>query len=271
MHGRKERKRWISLLPIYGCFATGLIYLAIGIIAILSFLKIKQGGADESSLFVFLSDYTAGKVFVWIILLGSVCYSIWRIYESMKDPYGYGKQPKGIAIRIGIALSTVADVLIAYSALMTLFGRSKVQENGQPEQERQLVSQLLQHNWGDWVITGVGGIIFITAIVQLLYGITSGYKERLNIENLGSVIRPLVHPLAWAGYVARGIILGIIGFFYLKAGVLENARYVVNTDKAFDFIGDHVGHFYFLVVAAGTICYGLFMFALGIAYDPDKD
>lgn len=57
----------------------------------------------------------------------------------------------------------------------------------------------------------------------------------------------------------------------IKAGITENARYVVNTDKAFDFIGDHIGHVYFILVAIATTCYGLFMFIQGIAYDTDKD
>lgn len=77
--------------------------------------------------------------------------------------------------------------------------------------------------------------------------------------------------MAWSGYIARGIILGIIGFFLVKAGTTENATDVVNTDKAFDFIGDHVGHLYFIVVALGTICYGIFMIILGITYNTDKD
>lgn len=72
------------------------------------------------------------------------------------------------------------------------------------------------------------------------------------------------------GYTARAIILGIIGFFFIKSGLTDNARYIVNTDKAFDFIGDHVGHVYFIGVAIGTICYGLFMFALGVAYDTNS-
>jgi hypothetical protein len=57
----------------------------------------------------------------------------------------------------------------------------------------------------------------------------------------------------------------------VRAGIFNNAKYVVNTDKAFDFIGDHVGHVYFIIVAIGTICYGIFMVAQGIAYDADKD
>jgi hypothetical protein len=67
------------------------------------------------------------------------------------------------------------------------------------------------------------------------------------------------------------LILGITGYFYLKSGVTENSDLIVDTDKAFDFIGDNIGHIPFLITAAGTICYGIFMFILASAYDTDKD
>jgi hypothetical protein len=111
----------------------------------------------------------------------------------------------------------------------------------------------------------------VTAATQLIYGITKGYKERIDMEHFSRRVKNLTHILAWSGYIARGIILGIIGFFLVKSGITENAKIVVNTDKAFDFIGDHIGHLYFILVALGTICYGIFMFMLGVAYDTDKD
>jgi hypothetical protein len=271
MKGREKKRIFIRYLPIYGCISTGIIYIGIGVIAILSFLKLKHGGADESSLLAFLNEFIAGKMFIWIILLGTISYIIWRIYETIKDPYRYGKQAKGIAKRIAIALSTIADALIAYAAIEVLLGTNNIQQNGQPQQEQQMVRSLLQERWGSWVIISIGSIIFLTALVQFFYGITKGYKERLDIQHFSPKMKSLIHITAGIGYLARGIIIGIIGFFYIKAGILENARYVVNTDKAFDFIGDHVGHVYFILVAVGTIFYGLFMCALGLTYDVDKD
>ena len=271
MQSRKKKRILIRLLPIYGCVCTGLIYSAIGIIAILSFLKLKDGGADESSLLAFLNDFFIGKVFIWIILSGSVCYIAWRIYETIKDPYAYGSELKGMATRTAIALSTIADAFIAYAAIQALSGEGNIQESGQPEKLHQLVRLILQESWGNWLITSMGSIIFLTAFVQFFYGITRGYRERLDIAYFSPPQKRIVHILAWTGYSARGIILGIIGFFFMKAGILQNAEYVVNTDKAFDFIGDHIGHLYFILVAVGTVFYGLFMFVLGITYDTDKD
>lgn len=267
---KENKKTVIHYLPVYGCMATGLIYGAIGVIAILSFLKVRYGGADEASMMAILAEYVIGKILIGIILLGTLCYIVWRFYESITDPYEYGRNFKGRAKRLGIALSTIADILIVYAAVRVLLGASHFQSNGQPQEEQAMVNKMLK-NQGPWPVIAIGGVYMFTAIIQLWYGISRGYKERVNIEKFSSAFRHVVHILAWAGYAARGVILGIIGFFFLKAGINENARYIVNTDKAFDFIGDHVGHVYFILVAIATICYGLFMCIQGIAYDTDKD
>jgi hypothetical protein len=130
---------------------------------------------------------------------------------------------------------------------------------------------MLQWQAGSLIVISIGCIFCFTAIVQFLYGVTQGYKERTDIDHLSRATTITVHWLAWIGYSARGFILGIIGFFFVKAGVLKDAHHVVNTDKAFDFIGDHVGHAYFILTAVGTIAYGLFMLLMGITYDHDKD
>ncbi len=272
MSQSKKKKIFINYLPMYGSFSTGIIYTGVGVIAILSFMQIKQGGADEGSLLAFLNSFLVGTIFVWIILVGTLSFIIWRIFEAFRDPYNYGNDKFGIARRMGIGLSSIADMLIAYSAIMVLMGISGLQEGGEPEEEQEMVGSMLQEGWwGEWAIIGMGIIIGITALVQFYYGITEGYKERLDIAHFNSKTKSLIHFLAWVGYLARGIIIGIIGFFFIKAGFLEDPEHVVNTDKAFDFIGDHVGGLPFILVAVGTICYGVFMFFMGISYDTENE
>jgi hypothetical protein len=267
----KTTKRFIRFLPIFGCVSTGLIYLGIGTVAILSFFKLKDGGADESSLLAFLNEYLLGKILVWIILLGTVGYVLWRLYESIADPYGYGRSFTGFSKRVGIALSSIADVFIAHSAIVILLGSSNVSPNGYLHEQQQLVENVLARSHGDVIIIAAGSIVLITAAVQFFYGITRGYKERLDIAQFKDGVKTFIHVAAWIGYFCRGVIIGIIGFFVFKAGITEDATLVVNTDKAFDFIGDSIGHFYFIAIALGTISYAVFMFLLGVTYDADKD
>lgn len=268
---KKKKKTFIHYFPVYGCISTGLIYVTVGVIALLSFFKVREGGADESSMLALISDYIAGKIFIWIILVGTLCYVIWRFYEAVTDPYGYGRRILGIAKRIGICLSTIADIMIAYTAVRVLLGTGNIMLNGQPKEEQNAVDSLLREPGGSGIIIVVGSLIIVAAATQLLYGITKEYRERIDMEHFRSGSKIFTHIMAWSGYIARGIIVGIIGFFLLKSGITEDATVVVNTDKAFDFVGDHVGHFSFILVALGTICYGIFMSIHGIAYDPGKD
>lgn len=265
------KQRFVHYLPLYGSISTGLIYLAIGVIAILSFLKLKDGGADESSLLAFLDDYFFGKILIGILILGMASFVFWRIFEAIKDPYRYGSDLKGISRRTGIGLSSIADAFIAFAAVRILLNIGNVQEDGEPTEQRETVANILTEDWGQGIIIALGLIIAGTALVQFWYGITRGYRERLDIAHFNKEKQQVLHLFAWMGYSARGIILGIIGFFLLKAGYLEEARHVVNTDKAFNFLGDHVGYLPFILVAIGTICYGLFMFAMGITYDVDNE
>lgn len=261
----------VRYLPVYGCIATGIIYGAIGVIAILSFLKLKDGGADENRLMAFLNQFTWGKILIVIILAGTLCYVIWRFYEAITDPYHYGKGASGLAKRTGISLSTVADILIVFSAFKFLLGLGNTEEADQLSQQRHMIENLMQRSWGTEAVISIGIIYFLTAAVQFLYGVTRGYRERLEVEEFKPVPKKVVHFLGISGYFARGIILGITGFFYFKAGLTENPQLIVDTDKAFDFIGDNIGHTAFILVAAGTIFYGFFMFILGTAYDTNRD
>ncbi len=268
---KKEKKKYIKYFPIFGCISTGLIYSSIGVIAMLSLLRLKEGGASKNSLLAYVQNLSGGELLIWAILIGMLSYIIWRIYESFRDPYHYGSDWKGLAKRTGIGLSSVADALIAYSALVVLLGSAHFSEHGRPEQKREMVANMLHSGWGKWLVVGLGLVVAVTAAVQLFYGITRGYRERLDIARFSSKKKKLIFFLGVTGYVARGIILGIIGFFFIKSGILDNPNYVVNTDKAFNFIGDHVGKIPFAVVAIGIVCYGFFMFALGITYDVDND
>jgi hypothetical protein len=257
-------------LAMWGCICTGIVYTGIGVIALLSFFNLKQGGADESSMLAYLDQFIAGKILIWLVLTGMVSYIVWRVYETIYDPYGYGKDLKGRLKRAGIGLSSLADALIAFSALKVLFGTGAATVNGQPRSERKLAARILNESWGDWALAVAGGIVIGVAIMQMVYAITFAYQQRLDITRLDAWKRKSINVLAWIGHFARGIILSIIGFFMMKAAFEENAQLVVNTDKAFDFIGDDVGHVWFIIVALATICYGFFMFLMGIYYDSDK-
>ena len=62
------------------------------------------------------------------------------------------------------------------------------------------------------------------------------------------------------GYVARGIVFSIVGYFLLRAAIDSNPREADGTREAFDFLQQNFGNLLMGVVAAGLVAYGIFMF-----------
>jgi hypothetical protein len=251
----------------FGCIATAVVYVLLGLFALLSLLRLKNGGADEASILKFFEDVQLGKVVISVILLGMLAYMMWRFYEAINDPYQYGRHWKGILIRLLTAFSAISDGLIAWPAIESLIGMNPATKTGNPEAQRESISSMMQHTFGVWVVGIIGCITLVTAAVQFVYVFKEAYEERIDFHKLSPVKRTIISSLSYAGHIARGIILGIIGFFMLKAAITKNGQFVVNTDKAFDFLGDEIGKAVFAVVAIGTICYGFFMMAMGYYYD----
>ena len=265
------KRKLLKTLTLVGCFSTGIIYGSIGVIAILSYLKLKNGGADENSFFVLLDSFAFGRVLNWVIIFGAMCFIIWRFYEAFGDPHKLGQDVKAILLRTGAAFSSVADGFIAFSVLQAEFSKQKAPISGEPIQQRDMVADLLKTEWGRTGIIVTAAVLLLTALVLAFYGLSKRFTEAIKADDFTKGWTYVVHSIAYAGYLSRAVILGVMGFFFFKAGIKRNSSYVVNTDKAFDFIGDHIGAIAFLLVAMGTICYGLYMFVLGVHYDVDAD
>ncbi|AHM60128.1 hypothetical protein D770_09355 [Flammeovirgaceae bacterium 311] len=262
---KEKYKQLVHKLARYGCFSIGLVYLMVGVIALLSLLGVKDGGADEDSILNFLMGIPMGPVLIWGIIGGLIGYIVWRVFEAITDPYEFGSHLKGIGQRTGIALSGFGYGVIAYSAITYLLGTGN---GGDGEREQQLmVSEVLQWPAGSWLVGAAGLVVAFTAFVQFKFVIDGDHNPRLAIEHLSAAKKKWIHILAWAGYFARGIILLVLAYFILKAAITSNPFEIGNTDTAFDFIGKGIiGHTLFVLVGLGTIAYGLFMFVFGYFY-----
>ena len=254
-------------LARFGCVATAIIYIMLGLFALLSLFRLKEGGADEASILKFFEGVQFGKIVISIIILGMLAYMMWRFYEAINDPYHYGSHGKAVVIRLLTAFSAISDGLIAWPAVESLIGENPASKTGDPVAQRESISNMLQHPVGVWAVSIIGCITLVTAVVQFVYVFKKAYEERIDFDSLSPAKRTIIHSLSYAGHIARGVILGIIGFFMLKAAMTKNGQLVVNTDKAFDFLGDEIGKAVFAIIAIGTICYGFFMMAMGYYYD----
>lgn len=256
----------VRMLARFGCISIGMVYCLVGVLALLNLFRITNAEADEEGIMQFVLDLPLGEVMLGIIGVGLAGYIIWRFYEAITDPYEMGNDWKSIITRIGIASTGVAYGTIAYAALQELRGVNN--EDGQ----EQMVAEVLQWDLGPWLIGLAALPALVSAGAQFYYGASNAFTRRLNTESLSEDKENVVFWLGKIGYFARGIILLVICLFFIKAALHEDPSEIGNTDAAFDFIGrGWVGHSFFVIVALGTISYGLFMFTFSMFYRFEKE
>ncbi len=255
-------------LARFGCASIGTVYVLVGVLALLALSGRLTGHADEDRMIPLLMNLPGGSVLIMAIALGMFGYIVWRGVEAIADPYEFGNHWQGILARSVIALGATAYGVIAFSAIRIVMGDggSGPDESGE-ERDRLLVGRVLDWPAGDWIIGTAGALIVVIGLAQFALIARRAYTMEIDLHPRLPAIRTAIHALAWYGYGARGVILGVLGYFLLMAGLRNDAAEVGDTDTAFDTIGGGVvGDTAFFIVALGTIAYGFFMYACALFY-----
>lgn len=102
----------IETLARIGYVARGAIYFVIGLTALL--FASGNGGktTDPQGAIATIGNQPAGRIFLWIVLFGVICYSLWGFIRAIFNPLHAEHNTKGIAERIGYFFSAIAYALL---------------------------------------------------------------------------------------------------------------------------------------------------------------
>jgi hypothetical protein len=261
-------KRAARPLAIMGCVCIGVVYVLVGVLALLALAGVFTGSADETRMVQVVMDLPAGAVVVWAVVLGLLGYIVWRTIEAIADPHEFGSDLKGLVQRGGSVLGALGYGILVWSAARIAMGDGTHDGESNEASQQHLVGRVLEWTGGEWLIAAAGIVVLVVAVAQLVLMAGRGYARDVALEQRSPRVRAFIHFLAMYGHASRAAILGVFGYFFITSALTLDPSAVGDTDTAFDFIGGGiVGDSAFLVVAVGTIAYGLFMFACARYYD----
>jgi len=261
-HLPHPRPQWTENFARFGMAAKGVVYCLVGALAFMAAFEINGNsteGAGKQGVFQFILEQPFGKILLGIVALGLVCYTIWRFIQAFMDSEGKGMGAKGIGKRIGYAFSGFIYGGLAFYAAQLVLGKSNSSGGGDSRQT--LASKLLEQPFGQWLV----GIVAIGTIAMGLYqiykAISGKFLKNVQTANIQANIKDMLMKAGKVGYIARGIVWGIIGFLFLKAAMNSNAQEAGGSTSAFQFLEDSsYGSILLGVIALGLVCYGIFMF-----------
>ncbi|ALD22376.1 DUF1206 domain-containing protein [Hymenobacter sp. DG25A] len=246
----------IRALARFGFAAKGVVYFLMGILALLAATG-QQGGqtADKEQAVQTVQSLPGGQVLLGLIAFGLLGYIIWRFTQALRDTENKGSDAKGLGRRLGYAGSGLVYASVAwYAAQLAMNGYAD--KGGNARQD--LTAKVLNWPAGEWLVMLLGLIIIGTGLYQIYRAYSGSFSKHVNDSGLPANQQQIVYRTGQVGYTARGIVLGIIGYFFVQAGRQHRAAAVGTTDEAFDFLAA-MGPAALAIVALGLMAYGLYM------------
>ena len=234
-----------------GFIAKGTVYAITGILALLAAFNLGGQKAGKMEVLDFLEKQPFGKVILGLLGLGLICYAIWRFIQSVQDPEGIGSDFKGMAKRVSFFISGLFYLGFGLYAWVEIFKNSS--GGG---------SSIFSGDKGQLLLIVVGLGLAIKSLYQFIKAYKGDFLEKFNISAISdSSKRAAIKNLGYAGLISRGIVVGIVCYFFLKAG-LGSGGSPEGTGQAFSFIQQNTSSPWLVgLVALGLICYGVYMFA----------
>jgi hypothetical protein len=226
---------WVDPLMRFGYAARGVVYVIVGGLA---FLASIDGGStpDSKSALGSVLQVPFGKALLALIAIGLVAYSLWCFICAGFDLDDKGTDAKGWAARAAQISSGAVHLALALSATTLALG-TKSGSGGGNDQTDHWTATLMQQPLGRWLVGLVGIFAIALGVQHFVKAIREKYQEHIRYTQMAQRLNPLLK----LGLIAHGIVVALIGTFFIwaawtadpsRAGGMRDALLIVRNADA---------------------------------------
>ncbi len=253
----REARPWVIWMGRVGFAAMGVVHLLVGILAIMSVVSIASASGTEGALRQIVR-LPFGQILLIIVAVGLVNYALWRFIQASMDTDAKGSDFKGFATRIGFAVIGVVYLGLSFSAVKIFLG---AQDKNDVWAES-WTAWLLAQPFGQWLVGLAAAIAAIVGILHFYIAYATKFRENWKLEEMSESQENWGTWFGIVGFIARGVVFCIIGFFLAYAAWQSNAGRVRDFGSALDALEQQPYGVWLLgIVAVGLFSYGFFIFS----------
>lgn len=253
---KEELAPWVERLSRLGYAAKGIVYIIVGFLAFQAAFELGGRTTDSRGALQSIFRQPFGRILLFAIAVGLVGYLVWRLTEAIFDIEYKGTGFKGIIKRLGYALSGLAYGSLALTALQLALGLSV---SGGDNGSQVWTARLLNFPFGRYLVAAVGLVAVGLGVNAAYVAVTGMFLKKIKTEEMSDTAKKWVSVAGATGLIARGIVLGMVGWFFLQAAWLANASKAGDSAKALSIIeGRPFGSWLLGILAVGVTVYGLY-------------
>jgi Domain of Unknown Function (DUF1206) len=270
VHGRSGSDRVAELarehpslvmLARVGWIAKGIVYGLVGVLAVpIAMSGIdsdQQANTDEeaSQSGAELAEHSYGELALWLVGIGLGLYVLWRLVSLMLPA---SNSAKAWVTRAGYLVSVIVYSALAWSAISIArrTGAGGESEDGRVEQ---FTRDLMDMSGGRWIVGLIGAALIGIGAFFVYRGVTAEFRDELDGRPVGPIGHETIVRLGQAGWIGRGVMMLLVGWFVAQAAIDFNPEEAQGIDGALrDATSSTFGAFLAIVVAVGLVVYGAF-------------
>jgi hypothetical protein len=250
-----------------GYAARGVIFAIIGLLALLAAAGGRNQAVGTKSALELLVTEPFGRVMLWLVAAGLLCFAIWRVIQSIYDTDDCGSDGKGILRRVAMLGGAVVNLALCLLALSIVSGFRVVAD--EDAAARDWTAWLLAKPFGQGLVMLIGASIVITGLALFWKAVQGKFREQVAAD---SGNRVWIVALGQFGYVTRGIVFALIGVFLIIAAQKFNSGEAAGMSGALRALQHQPYGPYLLGLAGAGLCsYGAFEFIQSIVRRIDLD
>ena len=244
-----------------GWLAKGIVYLLAGALALVVVARsfgwsTAVTGNKEASPTGAIKEVAhsgGGPLLLVALAVGMFLYALWRLATAVLPG---STDAEGLATRIGYGVSAILYTTFGVTAIS--LARSRTAKANGNKTVSDMTSRLMQHTPGRWLV-GIAGVVVIGAgLYRVVKGLKSDVTDDIDMSGMSAARRRWTRRLGAMGEVGRGIAMGLIGFFLVRAAVTFKAAEATGLDGALRRLAlEPWGVLVVAGVGLGFIAYGL--------------
>jgi hypothetical protein len=245
---------WLARAARVGLAARGLIYILVGALAI----EVARGGSaqtDQKGAMNKIAEQPFGQTLLWIVAVGLLAYGLWRLGEGIWGRREETDDKKRAVKRLESVASGLINIALSLLAARIAIGSGS---SGGGDQ----TSRLLDANGGETIVFVIGLVLIGVGVALAWRGLKTDFEKQLKSGEMSSRTYAVVRRLGQAGYLARGVVVAMVGALVIKAAVDHDPEKASGVDVALKSIAEApFGKVLLGLTALGLICFGAYSFA----------
>lgn len=251
----------IKKLAAFGFYTKGVLFVVVGGLATLLAVGLNGGRlTDARGALAAIAEEPSGRYFLLVFVLGAIGHGMWNILRAMADVDSVGRNVMGVIVRSASAGIGLFYLGLAVSALEIITAESVTDASSQAEETFVAVLTGVPVI-GSIIIVLIGLGVIGAGLNECYSGLSGRYRDNYKLWQISGGHLLLIKLLGILSFTVRAVLLGIMGYFFIRAGFGGSEAGAIGMDAALlTLLRTTFGRTLVLIAGIGLTGHGILAF-----------